>query len=950
MVSRSDLFRRLDASARVTVISAPPGSGKTVLLRAWIGESGLAERTGWVSVGREQRDPQRFWLAVADALRQTAPGSALVRPLTASPDLDGWAIVERLLKDLAPLQDQVCLVIDDVHELGPAETLRQLELLLMRASPELRLFLASRQPVRLGLHRLRLEGELTEIREPDLRFTRDEAREMFAAAGVDLPELALTLLYERTEGWAAGLRLAALSLAGHPDPERFAEQFSGTERTVSEYLLAEVLSRQSAEVRRFLLRTSVLDRVNGPLADALTRGSGGEQILHELEEANAFVTSVDAARSWFRYHRLFADLLQLELRRTAPGEIPALHAAAADWYAEHEYPVEAIRHAQAARDWTLAARLIADCWFSLYLHGQSVTAHELLAGFPARAVADDVELTAVMAADELTVGSLGAAERYLARARPGSAAVPADRRAHYQVLMAIVRLWVAQQRSNLPAAVEEARRLRAMAEAQDARRLGLGEELRGLALICLGITEVWAARFDQAAWHLKQGQAVAHRIGLPFLEFRGLAYLAVIEVLESSASAAKRCRQAIELARRHGWTDEPAAGTAYQVLGTVLAWQGQLEEAETWIRRAERTVTAEADSAAGVGVHYARGVLELARGRDVDALAAFRAAKRLARHLAGHYLVTQTLTLLLHTLVRMGKTEHAERVLADLGEHDRERGEIRTATAALRLAQDNPHAATAALGPVLDGSAPMLRRIWLVDAFTLEAIARDALGNPAAADLTMEHALDLAEPSGAVGFFLLHPAPSLLKRQASQRTAHASLIAQILDLMAGRKPVSSPAGPEPPLEPLSESEIRVLRYLPTHLSAPEIADELYVSTNTVKTHMRHLYAKLGTHRRAEAVAHARALGLLAPSAQQRLLRHGPMKSCPPPVRPTLVDRLGDALTGERHVADAHPDCVGDRVADNTGDRSLGALAFLRFEGASMMRTFSSWVLVNRRIG
>src|SRR6266851_4386998 len=466
VVSRRDLFRRLDASARVTVISAPPGSGKTVLLRAWIGESGLAERTGWVSVGREQRDPQRFWLAVADALRQTATGSALVRPLTASPDLDGWAIVERLLKDLAPLQDQVCLVIDDVHELGPAETLRQLEL--------------------LGLHRLRLEGELTEIREPDLRFTRAEAREMFAAAGVDLPELALRLLYERTEGWAAGLRLAALSLAGHPDPERFAKQFSGTERTVSEYLLAEVLSRQSAEVRRFLLRTSVLDRVNGPLADALTRGSGGEQILHELEEANAFVTSVDAARSWFRYHRLFADLLQLELRRTAPGEIPALHAAAADWYAEHEYPVEAIRHAQAARDWTLAARLIADCWFSLYLHGQSVTAHELLAGFPARAVADDVELTAVMAADELTVGSLGAAERYIARARPGSAAVPADRRAHYQVLMAIVRLWVAQQRSNLPAAVEEARRLRAMAEAQDARRLGLGEELRGLALFCLG--------------------------------------------------------------------------------------------------------------------------------------------------------------------------------------------------------------------------------------------------------------------------------------------------------------------------------------------------------------------------------------------------------------------------------------------------------------------------------
>ena len=209
------------------------------------------------------------------ALRQTAPGSALVRPLTAAPDLDGWAIVERLLKDLAPLEDRLWLVIDDVHELGPAEALRQLELLVMRAPPELRFVLATRHDVRLGLHRLRLEGELTEIRAGDLRFTLAEARELFAAAGVELPEPALAVLHERTEGWAAGLRLAALSLAGHPDPERFAAEFSGSERTVAEYLLAEVLERQSEEVRRLLLRTSVLERVNGELADLLTGDSGG---------------------------------------------------------------------------------------------------------------------------------------------------------------------------------------------------------------------------------------------------------------------------------------------------------------------------------------------------------------------------------------------------------------------------------------------------------------------------------------------------------------------------------------------------------------------------------------------------------------------------------------------------------------------------------------------------
>ena len=301
-----------------------------------------------VLVGRDERDPQRLWLSVLAALRRTAPGSALVQPLTAAPDLDGWAITERLLADLAPLRDRIWLVIDDVHELGP-DALRQLELLVMRAPEELRFVLATRHDVRLGLHRLRLEGELTEIRGPDLRFTVAEARELFDAAGVELPEPAVVMLQERTEGWAAGLRLAALSLAGHPDPERFAAGFSGTERTVAEYLLAEVLERQPEAVRRLLLRTSILDRVNGELADLLTGDEGGERVLQDLEEANAFVVSLDAARSWFRYHQMFAGLLQLELRRTEPGEVTGLHQAASGWFAAHAHPVEAIRQAQEAR-------------------------------------------------------------------------------------------------------------------------------------------------------------------------------------------------------------------------------------------------------------------------------------------------------------------------------------------------------------------------------------------------------------------------------------------------------------------------------------------------------------------------------------------------------------------------------------------------------------------------
>src|SRR5215472_17360607 len=413
IVSRSVLFERLGRAGRVTVVSAPAGSGKTFLLRSWIAEAGLADSAAWVPVPDEEHDPQRFWIGVADALRDTVSGSALVRPLTAAPDLDGWAIVERLLKDLVRLEDPVWLVIDDVHELASTEALRQLELLVMRAPDRLRFVLATRHDLRLGLHRLRLEGQLTEIRGADLRFTLAEARALFDAAGVQLPDTVLASLHQRAEGWAAGLRLAALSLSGHPDPERFAEEFSGSERTVADYLLAEVLERQSEEVRRLLLRTSILERVNGELADLLTGEGGAERVLQELEQAGAFVVSLDARRSWFRYHQMFADLLQLELRHSEPAQIPALHGTAAAWFAGHGYPVEAVRHAQAAQDWALAARLLADHWLGLVLNGQGATAYELLTRFPAGAVAADAELIALMAAGELTWGSPEEAEPYL---------------------------------------------------------------------------------------------------------------------------------------------------------------------------------------------------------------------------------------------------------------------------------------------------------------------------------------------------------------------------------------------------------------------------------------------------------------------------------------------------------------------------------------------------------
>ena len=392
------------------------------------------------------------------------------------------------------------------------------------------------------------------------------------------------------------------------------------------------------------------------------------------------------------------------------------------------------------------ALAVAACGF---LDGQDTTIHELLAGFPAEARAAHAELAGLAAADELARGSLEAAERYLALAEQQSAPVPEGRRGQFQVLLGVARLLHARQRGNSHAVAGEARRLQAAAEAPAAEapaaaQPDLDEDLRALALISLGSAEIWAARSEEAHRHLEQGVALARRVGRPFLEFSGLAELAVAELAgpftrtaetgRLFARVAEHARQAIELARRHGWTGEPAFGVACRALGLVLAWQGRPEEAEPWVQLGERTVTAEAEPAAAAGVCFSRGVLELARGRDRDALAAFQAGERLAGHLdAPNSGVPRARAVQMFVLVRLGDTERAEQALAGMEERERERGDVRVATAALRLARDDPDTAAAALAPVLDGSASEIPWTWLTLAFLLEASARDALGDQGAA-------------------------------------------------------------------------------------------------------------------------------------------------------------------------------------------------------------------------
>jgi LuxR family maltose regulon positive regulatory protein len=436
----------------------------------------------------------------------------------------------------------------------------------------------------------------------------------------------------------------------------------------------------------------------------------------------------------------------------------------------------------------------------------------------------------------------------------------------------VVRLLLDRQLGNLPAVTADARDLQAMAAAADAAQPGLAADLSVLALISLGSTVFFMTASQDAERYLDRGIALARQGRRPYLEFTGLAYQALHEAYHSFPRAAERGRQAVALAERHGWTDDPAAGIAYMAVVVVLVRQGQPDAAERWVQRAERTLTADTQPAAVLAIRLLRGMLELERDRNAAALAAFEAGEALARRLAGqHYFVARIRALLVQSLIRLGQAERAERFLAGLGDQDREHSEIRVAAAALRVAQDDPRAALAALPPVQHGpDAEDYWGFWRARAHVLEAIAKDTLGDPDAASAAVERALDLSEASGDLTPFLLYPTSGLLERHARHRTAHAALAAEIRGLLAGAQAgsqdgVPPPSRPEPLLEALSDSEIRVLRYLPTNLTGPEIAGELSVSLNTVRTHLRHLYAKLGTHRRAEAVARARALGLLAPS-------------------------------------------------------------------------------------
>ena len=579
-----------------------------------------------------------------------------------------------------------------------------------------------------------------------------------------------------------------------------------------------MLERQPPEVQSLLLRTSVLDRVNGELADLLTGATGSERILLDLEDANAFVVSLDPDRTWFRYHRMFGGLLRLELRRTMPADIAGLHQLAARWLAARGQAADAIGHLQAAGDWDEAARMLADHALTLTLDGQAGTVAALLRSFPARTGAESPDLSLVRAIADQYQLRLDQTDAHLREVRAYAATTPPARRHRLQMAIASVDLLSARLRGDFDSIFEQAGALLCPGDGQPSADAAVRSDLKAVALLNLGVTEAWSLRLADSERHLAEGAALACRIGRPYLEVACLAHLGFASTRRSFAVARQRCEEAIMLAARHGWDAEAVTAPALAALANGLIWTGQFDLAEHWLDRARRATQADGEPGIRLLVCLTSGILQAARGHGYPALEELAAARQIQALMAGeHGLTTRVTAWTIATQARLGMAGQARAALAALDGGQASAGEIRNAAAVILLAEQDPAAARRELRVVIDGDVPVLSYLTQVEAYLLDALACRDLGDDRASHEAAEQALNLAEPDRLILPFAMTGAWQLLETAPRHGTSHAALVTDILDAIRspGRGGLNQRA--RTPVEELTRSELRMLRYLPTNL-------------------------------------------------------------------------------------------------------------------------------------
>ena len=842
-VRRPRLIERLDrgAAGPITLICGPPGSGKTSLLCSWLQERSGRERVAWVSLDESCDDPVVLWEAALTAVRGDSAIPSIAPPVRGT----GATFMPRLVNALAELPETTILVLDDVHVLRSRECLAQLSFLLLHLAPTLRIVLSGRADPPLPLHIARVLGTLTEIRAGALAFTEAEAAELFRAHGLAHDDARIATLCARTEGWAAGLRLAALGLDGRADPDGFVAEFGGDDRVVADYLMAEVLDRLPEHQRQFLLSTSIAERVCGALADAITGGTAGAETLADLERRIGFVLGVDNRGEWYRYHVLFARLLEVRARRELADEPSVLHARAAAWYAAEGEIWQALRHAVAGKDWELAGRLTVDHGVELLVGGHGGSLGALVAHLPPERVARDAELSAIVACSLVDGGDARGAAAHLEAAERIVASLPAGRLGALAETRALARLYLARVHGDPRDALVAADELLAGADHAP------GHSRQALVQFNLGRTALWAGEPDRAARLLGDAAALGRGGRLDYLLVGALGHLALLQgARHGPAAGLPLADEALDLARRRGWEGGPQAAAAQLAAAAAALSIHRLQAAGTHLEAA-RAALADAPELHLDAVTRYLGAALVAAGGDVDrGLAELEPPTGGGWGLADGGLAMVTRARL---LIATGDLERARNLLGRA--RPAPEGAVEAGFARLHLAAGDPYAALSALGDARSELASIRIELLLLRTLALQALDRADVRQ------AFEAALAAAELTGERSALLEagERLRSLLRDAIRYGTSHRALVGELLDVLDDRQSVQSPTV----VSELSRRELTVVRYLPTTLSNREIASELMVSTNTVKTHLQAIYRKLDVPDRRGAAERATALGLLA---------------------------------------------------------------------------------------
>lgn len=909
---RPRLLRRLDegVAGALTLVTAPAGWGKTTLLGSWA--RSVEPAPAWVSV--EAGDPgARLWAYLTAALHPHAPAGDPARPDR----------LELLAAALAARDRPVLLVLDDVHRVADPAALTGLEFLLRHAGGRLRVVAGARTDPPAGLHRLRLAGELTTVGPAELAFTDDEVADLLVAHGVLLPAAAVPRLRARTGGWAAGLRLAALAARDRPDPVRWLEQFGGDEPDVAGYLRAEVLDPLDAAARDALRRSTVADAVSADLVDALTGRSDAGRALTALAAAGGFVDRDDSRPPWYRCHPLLADLLRAELGELTDEERRDLHRRAADWYAGHARPAEALRHALAAGRWDAATELLVTGWPDLVPYDREGAGGPVPAAPPEAAVRRDPELALAAAAERAHAGDADAAAAQLRRAAGHARSLPVPRRDRFRRLAVALEVTLARLAGDHDEVRRAAARLLATRTPEGSAgdpRTGAADDadVRATAGAALGLVALSGGDLRGAAAEFDAALAAARAAGRARTALLCASRSALLHAALGELRAAERAAgEALAMPPGQGWSCRTDCAYAHLALAVVAlhrdrpttrrrTWRWPARPPTSRRRRrsprcagrrccatgatrppadacwrrpgtpsphrrpatapapaptADRSGPAPADGRSGSVLVVDRSGPAWVAGRSASASAGRGGG---AGELAAWLLAAEADLRSAH-----GDADAARELLAGApGRPDGPAGAAAVALARVELRAGDPAAAARAL-PRWDGpdaaAWPLPVRL---DAGLLDAALAARAGDARRAGRTLERVLELAADEGfRRPFTRAEPGVrDLLAAHLDSGTAHwptvSDLVRAAQEPPARPGPAPGPASDRALDEPLTERELTILRYLQSILSNVEIAAELSLSVNTVKTHVRNIYRKLDATRRREAVRRARELRLI----------------------------------------------------------------------------------------